>query len=292
MPARQASSVCIYLAPKSSRKLARLVHTSLLDCADVPHSFSAKQRRTAFVIKHWCSSCECRPDRQTVSVRPPRTEEQTPMFAPKSSYTQACSIGRMFPITFLRSKRGRQAAFVRKIVAPTSAGQTSKFSLHSSYAEELPHACSIGTKCLTAAVQSKEEKATVFVRKQLLQVPARQASSVCIRLALWSCRKLARLVTLAAAVQSKEGRRQPLSASSFCECRPDRQVQFAFIILHQRAAASLLEWSELPDGCGAKQRGKEGRICPQACSCKCRPDRQVQFAFILLHQRAAASLLE
>ena len=190
----------------------------------------------------WCSSCECRPDRQTVSVRPPRTEEQTLMFAPKSSHTQACSIGRMFPITLVRSKRGgRQAAFVRKIVAPASAGQTSKLSLHSSYAEELPHACSIGTKCLTAAVQSKEEKATVFVRKQLLQVPARQASSVCIRLALWSCRKLARLVTLVAAVQSKEGRRQPLSASSSCKCRPDRQVQFAFILLHQRVAARLLE---------------------------------------------------
>ena len=205
---------------------------------------SKRGRQAAFVIiKHRCSSCECRPDRQTVSVRPPRTEEQTLMFAPKSSHTQDCSIGRMFPITLVRSKRGRQAAFVRKIVAPASAGQTSKLSLHSSYAEELPHACSIGTKCLTAAVQSKEEKATVFVRKQLLQVPARQASSVCIRPALWSCRLLARLVT------------HPWQLR-----------------------------------CKAKREGDS--LCPQACSCKCRPDRQVQFAFILLHQRAAASLLE
>ena len=60
----------------------------------------------------------------------------------------------------------------------------------------------------------------------------------------------------------QRGWRQPLSASSSCECRPGRHTVCIHLALknrrqrlRRRAAASLLDLSKIPDGSSAKQRG-------------------------------------
>ena len=54
----------------------------------------------------------------------------------------------------------------------------------------------------------------------------------------------------------QRGRRQPLSASSSCECRQDVQARVCIRLAPQSSDTSLLDWSEIPDGSGAKQRGR------------------------------------
>ena len=41
---------------------------------------------------------------------------------------------------------------------------------------------------------------------------------------------------------------------------------------HYRAAASLLDWSEIPQPSGAKQRGRRQPLSASS-SCECRPDK-------------------
>ena len=67
---------------------------------------------------------------------------------------------------------------------------------------------------------------------------------------------------------------------------------------HRRAATSLLDWSESPDGSSAKQRGRRRQPLLTSSSCECRPDRQtvcMDFAptrSLKLARRAATSLLD
>ena len=81
------------------------------------------------------------------------------------------------------------------------------------------------------------------------------------------------------------------TASSSCECSPDMPPQLS-PASHRGAAASLLDWSEIPDGSGAKQTERKGGSLWSASSlCECRPDRHTKFA-PASHRRAAASLLD
>ena len=59
---------------------------------------------------------------------------------------------------------------------------------------------------------------------------------------------------------------------------------------HQRPAASLLDWSEVPDGSSAKQRGRWRQPLSASSPCECQPDRQTVCASAS-HRRPAASLL-
>ena len=81
-------------------------------------------------------------------------------------------------------------------------------------------------------------------------------------------------------------------ASSSCKCRLESGTQFA-PASHRGAAASLLDWSEIPDGSGAKQGEREAAAFGwQAARASAgQPDRPPQFA-PASHRRAAASLLE
>ena len=117
-----------------------------------------------------------------------------------------------------------------------------------------------------------KRKVAAFVGKQLVRVPPKQANSLyppctkeqATRCAPKSGHELARLVGDAMApVQSKEeGRslcRQAARASG------NQVGTYCASTSHRKAAASLLDWSEIPDGSRAKQREEEaGGLCRQA----------------------------
>ena len=118
-----------------------------------------------------------------------------------------------------------------------------------------------GRRSLTAPAQRKEEGGSLCPASSSYECrPDRQ--TVCIHLALK--RKHQSLHRRAAATlldlskiphgsgAKQRGRPQPLSASSSCECRPGNQTFCIHLALksrrqrlRRRAAASLLDWSEL-----------------------------------------------
>ena len=95
------------------------------------------------------------------------------------------------------------------------------------------------------------------VDKQLLRVLARHADSVCIRIAPKSSQKaLLDWSEIPDGADAKErGRRQPMQASSSCECWPDTH-EVCIHIAPKSSQQALLDWSEIRDGSGAKQRGR------------------------------------
>ena len=93
-----------------------------------------------------------------------------------------------------------------------------------------------------------------------------------------------------APMQSKEEGGAPVSASSSCECRPDKQT--VCITPAPQSSHTLARWmvGEIPDGSNTKQRGRRLPVSASS-TCECWPNEQTAYSLHPHRTRSAAASL-
>ena len=211
----------------SSRKV-------LLDWSEIPDDSSggAKQRgrRPALLCRQ--AVLVRVPARQANSLHPPRTAQQP----------QACSTGRTSLHDGSHAKQREEAG---GILCRQRSRPDRQNSLHPPRTQAKPQACSTGQRSLTAPVQNTDTKVRRWQRQHRTEEQPQACSTG--------------RTSLTAPVQSRERRKAVASVGKQLLRVPARQAKQFASASHRRAAASLLDWSEIRDGSRAEQRGrKEG----------------------------------